>query len=368
MSPISHLSASLRRVPVRPIRGAWLLTAAFAVAIVLTQQANVVFPVPFLILMVTVAVSGALGGFFSGLVSGVLMSATILYFWWIGAGPEALTGTVLRAIAGCLTALLLGSYLGVMREQLSTLIVGLEERVADRTSDLQRLTDRLRKSESRLRRTTRHWIETEESQRRNLARNLHDDIGQGLTALHLNLENSRKSVAGNPRMQDLVTTSSELVGQISESVRQLSLNLRPSLLDDLGLVAAIREHAAVRFGNNGIGFEVRHKGSDEAIESNTNITAYRLVQEATMNILKHSGASHASIDIMIEPGTLAIDIADNGKGFDADMIEAESRHFGVVIMRERASMMAGSCEFHSQKGVGTTVEIRLPVSGEELIA
>ncbi|MDJ0700925.1 MAG: sensor histidine kinase [Woeseiaceae bacterium] len=365
MSVFSRLYDSLLRPPLRLFRGAWLVTAAISVVIVLAQHLNFFFPVPFLTLMVSVAASGALGGFASGLASGMLMSVAVLYFWWNGIGPEPLTGTLLRAIIGCSAALLLGSYLGIMREQLSTLISKLEQRVDERTADLQHLSERLRDSEHRLRRTTRHWIEMEESQRRNLARELHDDIGQGLTALHLNLENSRKYATDNPSIQDLVATSSQIVGQVSDSVRQLSLNLRPSLLDDLGLFAAIREHASARFGGAEIGFDIRHTGDDQAIDPSISITAYRLLQETTMNIIKHSDASHATISIAIEDSTLKIDVEDNGRGFDPIDSGAEQHHFGLVIMRERARMMAGSCEVRSEKGAGTTVEIRLPISEGE---
>lgn len=382
MSQRSHLPAWLLPVPQRLFRGAWLSTLAIVLTIVISEQAEFVFPMPFLVLLITVGASGALGGFASGMISGLLMTATILYFWSKGIGPEGLTGTLPRAILGCIVAVAIGSYLGLMREKISALLSELEarqldlkrvnrelaDRVAEQTADLQRVSDRLRDSQDRLVRVTRRWIETEEMERRNMARDLHDDIGQGLTALHLNLESSKKFVADVPHLQDFVVTATALINQTINSVRRLSMTLRPSILDDFGLIAATREHASMQFGMASIEYDLRHEGNDKVINSIISTTAFRLIQEAIKNVIKHSDASHASIGIQIKNDMLVVYVRDNGKGFEASQTDNESQHFGLISMLERASLMAGSCKIWSEPGNGTDIEITLPLSVEEVVA
>lgn len=201
-----------------------------------------------------------------------------------------------------------------------------------------------------------------------MARDLHDDIGQGLTALHLNLESSKKFVADVPHLQDFVVTATALVNQTINSVRRLSMTLRPSILDDFGLIAATREHASMQFGMASIEYDLRHEGNDKVINSIISTTAFRLIQEAIKNVIKHSDASHASIGIQIKNDMLVVHVRDNGNGFDPSQTDNESQHFGLISMRERASMMAGSCKIWSEPGNGTDIEITLPLSVEEVVA
>ena len=382
MNRQSYIPAWFLQVPQRLFPRAWLFTLAVVVTIAISERAEFLFPIPFLMLLTTVVVSGALGGLVSGLISGLLMTTTILYFWSQGAGPEALTGTPVRALLGSGVAVAVGSYIGLLREEFLALISELEarqlalarmnselaDRVAERTADLQQTSDRLRDSQNRLLRVARRWIEAEEMERRNLARDLHNDIGQGLTALHLNFEINTKSVADIPRLQQFVATSKELISQITDSVRQLSQHLRPSLLDDLGLIAAVREHASTQFDTAGIEYELRQEGNDELIDPNSSIIAYRLIQEAIMNVIKHSDASRVRIGIQIGDEMLVVRIQDNGKGFNTSQAGNESQHFGLTSMRERASMMAGSCKIRSEPNKGTDIEIMLPLFAEEVVA
>jgi signal transduction histidine kinase len=382
MKQRSHRPKPLLGVISRSMRGAWLFTLALVTAIAISQWTGFLFPIPFLLLLTTVVASGAVGGVVSGVLSGLLMAMTILYFWSQGVGPDALTGTLFRAIFGSVVAVAVGYYIGTMREQHSALISELEEQrralmrmnselsdqVAAQIAELQIASDRLRDSQARLLRAARRWVQTEEMERRNLARELHDDIGQGLTALHLNLEISKKAVEHDPGMQRLVTTSKELIGEITDSVRQLSMNLRPSLLDDLGLVAAAREHASIQFQKAGIDFKLHREGNDGLIAPDIGIIGFRLMQEAIKNIIQHSKASDARIDICVGDDNVVLRIKDNGKGFDSNQIGDESRHPGLTSMRERSRMMSGQCEIRSKPDEGTDVEIVLPLIVEEVMA
>ena len=382
MNRSPQLPVWLLAVPQHPFRRAWLVPAVLVAGIVIAQLAGIVIPILFLVLLTTVAAAGALGGLFSGLVSGLLMAATILYFWSQGVGPEPLTGHLLRATFGASVAVAAGSYLGLMRERISILIAELEERqhalevmnnelanrVSERTSELQHVSEQLHDSQERLLRVTRRWIETEELERRNLARELHNDIAQGLTALHLSLETSRQAVAEVPRLQRFVDTAKELIGQMTRSVRQLSRELRPSSLDDLGLIAAVREHASSQLNGTPIEYDLRHRGDDTVIDVNTRIIAYRLIQEAIKNVIRHSGASKVRISLDIGNESLEMHVTDDGSGFDTNQANTGLQYFGIVSMRERASMMSGSCDIRSAPGRGTDVRIVLPLMTEEAVA
>lgn len=385
--PLSMNQRSRRPAPIsglfqHSIRSAWLSTLGVVTAIAVAQWADVLLPIPFLLLLTTVVASGAIGGVVSGSISGLLMAMTIFYFWSQGMGPEALTGTLFRAILGSVVAVTVGYCVGRMREYYSARVSELEQReldfarqnrelsdrVDEQSVDLQLASDRLRDSRARLRRAARRWIRAEETERRALARELHNDIGQGLTALHLNLEIGKKSFEHDPQLQRMITTSKQLIGEIAHSVRQLSLILRPSVLDDLGFVAAVREHVSIQFNEANIDFEFNHEGDDALIAPDTRIVAYRLMQEAVRNVIQHSDASHARVDIRVGEDCVVFHIKDNGKGFDSNELSDESEHPGLTSMRERASLMSGSCEIRSKPHEGTDVAIMLPLIIEEIAA
>ncbi len=354
----------------RRLKMMWLLTLAMAIVVLIAQEADVVLPIPFMMVMlITVAVSGAAGGFVSGLVSGLLMSGMIVYFYLSELGPAPLTGTTARAAIGGLVAVGVGAYFGALRDRIVSLfeevqskrreLAAINDELADR---VEQRTRELRLSEARLRRVTRHWFEAEETERRSLARDLHDDVGQSLTALRMSLEGSKPSVVDHPELAQLCNTATDLVRTSIDSVRQLSLNLRPSLIDDLGLSAAVREYATRQLDVAGIKVRIRKTGDDTGIDSNTSITAYRLMQEAVSNVLKHSDATRVDIELAVADQQLELTIADNGKGFDPDLPRRESDSFGLVSMRERADMMDGKLEVSSSPGEGTTVRFTLPTT------
>ncbi|HTR82096.1 MAG TPA: PAS domain S-box protein [Bacteroidota bacterium] len=214
-----------------------------------------------------------------------------------------------------------------------------------------------------LRRLSHRLLEIQENERRQIARELHDEIGQILTATKIDLEVIRR----NPLPVDLINRLNDDVLMLDaclREVRNLSLDLRPSILDDLGLLAALRWQLE-RFQTK-VGFEGRliADGVSERFNPDLETICFRIAQEALTNIAKHSRASHVEIEMQRNGISLAMSIRDDGIGFDIDraMTDAiQSKSFGILGMQERVSLFGGVLEFKSIRGKGTSVEVRLPV-------
>jgi two-component system sensor histidine kinase UhpB len=222
---------------------------------------------------------------------------------------------------------------------------------------LRRAMDQLATARERLQRLSRRLLEVQEAERMHLARELHDDIGQGLTALKLNLEALQRGHDGAAlaaRVQEALETTRHTI----ERVRQLSLNLRPLQLDDLGLAAALRSHldrqaALGRFAPH---FEMQEVPARLPAEVET--ACFRVAQEAINNIVRHAKAGNVWLRLSVTGERLALSVRDDGAGFD---VEAAQRRavsggsLGVVSMEERVALAGGSFQIESAPGQGTVV-------------
>lgn len=371
-----------RKLLIRKKPHMWLLTLALAVSIGAADRAGLQVPIPFLLLMISVALSAAIGGLRAGLLAGAMMSGFILYAWVIGFGPAMLTGSLARALLGALVTIGFGTYLGALRDtnlrllralersrgELKKLNAELSERVEDRTRELAEATEQLQISQARLQRVTRRWLTTQETERRSVARDLHDDIGQSLTALRLSFEVGRMRFRQQPEVVEVLDTCKSLVDDIITSVRQLSLELRPAMLDDLGLFAAVEEHTTRQFAAGGPTLALHTNGDDRSLDTQMRVAVYRLVQEAVTNIVKHAQASAVSIDINATSRALAVVIRDDGVGFDTQQRFLESEHFGIVSMRERVGLINGELTITSTPGGGTELRVKVPMRPHEEVA
>jgi len=221
----------------------------------------------------------------------------------------------------------------------------------------------LHATEGRLRLLSHRLLEIQENERRQLARELHDEIGQILTATKIDLDVIRRTKLPDELNQRLNDDISMLDTCLRE-VRNLSLELRPSILDDLGLVAALRwqlERFQQRVGFAG---NLYTDGISERLDPAIETTCFRIAQEALTNIAKHAKAHHVEIEMKRRPSELTLTIHDDGDGFDIERATAdamENRSFGILGMQERASLFGGSFEFKSAIAKGTTVSVRLPI-------
>jgi len=210
---------------------------------------------------------------------------------------------------------------------------------------------------SELSRVSWHLLETQETTARRFSHELHDELGQSLTALKANLHALEIGGVLDPRrMADCVG----LVDQAIGNVRELSQLLHPTILDDFGLDAAIRwlaDHFTERTG-----VEVEYEGGFPArLGEETETHLFRICQEALTNVARHSGASSVRIGLGERGDKVTLTIADNGKGLPPGA--AEDRGMGLIGMRARARSAGGELRFHSAEGKGLTIEVEVAVRG-----
>ena len=230
-------------------------------------------------------------------------------------------------------------------------------------TELKRAMDARGAARERLQRLSRRLLEVQEAERRHLARELHDDIGQGLTALKLNLESlarGRDGVALEARIAEALETARHTI----ERVRQLSVNLRPLQLDDLGLAAALRSHLdrQAKLGGLAPHFEIQEVPLKLSADIET--ACFRVAQEAINNIVRHAKAANVWLRLFVAGERLALSVRDDGAGFDVSLAQrraAAGESLGVVSMEERVALAGGTLQIHSAPGQGTVIVASFPV-------
>jgi two-component system sensor histidine kinase UhpB len=225
------------------------------------------------------------------------------------------------------------------------------------------LSDEVKTSRESLAELSRRLLRAEEAERRRIAGELHDEIGQALTALRLNLQAMARNL-GAPTTTGRLDESIALVEHTIEQVRGLSLDLRPALLDDLGLVPALRSYVAglARRSNIEALFD-----ADEQIDRpcpDVETACYRIAQEALTNVARHAGAKTVRVELVRVGRAIRLIVADDGVGFDvpsATQRAVGGASLGLLGMRERASLLGGQLEIASEPGRGTEVRATFPL-------
>jgi len=217
-----------------------------------------------------------------------------------------------------------------------------------------------------LRSLSRRLVQVQELERRRIARELHDEIGQELTALRLNIEQGAAAAgeAAHASCREAQARVNKLLGL----VRELSLDLRPTMLDDLGLLPALIWQFDRYAALSQIKVQFKHLGLEgRRFSPEIETAAYRIVQEAMTNVLRHSRAKDVNITVWIsdQNQTLAIQIADDGAGFDVEASFQAGKSSGLSGMRERAALLGGRFMVQSVPGEGTTVTAELPLEANE---
>jgi signal transduction histidine kinase len=208
----------------------------------------------------------------------------------------------------------------------------------------------------RLEALSRRLVEVQETERREIGRELHDHVGQLLTGVKLLLESSRYRPLEDAGREEL----RELVNEVLARVRDLSMSLRPSMLDDLGLVPALVWHVERYSRQTGVEVDLRHSGLERRFPTQVETAAFRIVQEALTNVARHSGAARASAILTADARTLQLEVSDRGHGFDPAAATARASS-GLSGMRERARLLGGRLEIESSLGGGTRIAADLPV-------
>jgi signal transduction histidine kinase len=198
----------------------------------------------------------------------------------------------------------------------------------------------IREYADRMKILSQRLIDVQEAERRIIALELHDQIGQILTGLKLKLEMLARLPADEA--QNRLDEAQMLVNELLARTRELSLNLRPATLDHLGLLSALGRHFQKYTSNTNIPVDFQHTGLEgQRFQPELETAVFRIVQEALTNIARHSGADQATVNIWKNQNTLAVEIEDNGNGFDVEAVLSKSQSSGLTGMRERASLLGG---------------------------
>jgi signal transduction histidine kinase len=204
----------------------------------------------------------------------------------------------------------------------------------------------------------RRVVEAQELERRRLARELHDETGQALTSILLGLKALEERTA-DPASRAATEELRELVVSTLQDVRRLAVELRPSALDDFGLVAALERLTASFTEQTGISVDFQTALADERLPEEVETALYRIVQESLTNVVKHARARRVSILLARKGGTVKAVVEDDGQGFDT--VEQTSEGYGLVGMRERLALLGGRLEVESGRDGGTTIAAEVPV-------
>jgi two-component system, NarL family, sensor kinase len=243
------------------------------------------------------------------------------------------------------------------------------DRVRDITRANERLFARLIEGERRFRGLAKAVWKVQEDERRRLARELHDGLGQTLTALTLQLERLREKLDGEvpPELAARVDDSVEMARLALNESREMSRLLRPPVLDDLGVGAALSWLARTLEQRTGLKVELTLEGFDERLDPDLETLVFRLVQEALTNVLRHSGVDRAQVTLRRLGETLELRVADAGQGFDSEAalaVGGASAGSGLRGMRDRLELFGGRLEMASAPGEGTLVLAVVPLGGE----
>jgi two-component system sensor histidine kinase UhpB len=207
-------------------------------------------------------------------------------------------------------------------------------------------------------------IEVQENERRRISRELHDEIGQALYAIQFNLEMVDKDLPQTTAVvRGRLGEAKSLSSQTLTAMRQLSLDLRPTMLDDLGLVPTLRWYIQNFSNRLDIYSNFETMGFEEKLPPQIETAFYRIVQEALNNIAKHAQADRVEISLVKRDSRIYASIQDNGRGFDLDRVlhpESPERGFGIVGIQERVSLLGGQMEIQSTPGYGTLIDIEIP--------
>lgn len=233
-------------------------------------------------------------------------------------------------------------------------------------TERKRIEQTLRESEKGYQDLARKLVTAQEEERRRIAGELHDQMGQYLTALQLGLGSLEHLLSdNNPAARDCLDKIKGIAEEIDQQVDRLALELRPAALDDLGLREVLVNYIEEWSQRSGIRVDLQYRGfKQRCLPSNIEIVMYRVVQETLTNVLKHARAEHVGVILECRDNGVYVIIEDDGCGFDLGAIHcrpAADRSLGLLGMKERIELLGGTCQLESTPGVGTTMFCRVPL-------
>jgi signal transduction histidine kinase len=218
-----------------------------------------------------------------------------------------------------------------------------------------------------LRQLSHQILHAQEEERKRISRELHDEIAQSLVGINIHLAALTRETANNPKqLQDKIARTQLLVQQSVEVVHRFARELRPTTLDDLGLIPALQAFIKEFTKRTGIAvhFASFTPGRIKQLNVATRTAFYRVAQEALTNVSRHAQASRVEVSLVKIPGAICLKIKDNGKSFSARRVmhPRRNKRLGLIGMRERLEMVGGTLSLESAPGQGTTVEAQVPLT------
>ena len=272
-----------------------------------------------------------------------------LFFQWFGFPIQ-----FLRAAAAIGAAIYVTRFLRAFQVEADLKIAALQEARLKEASERGMLRAEL----------FRRVVAAQESERQRIARDLHDETGQALTAIGMGLRGLADSLPPQSKSsRDILHRLQALTGDSLKELQRIISDLRPSHLDDLGLSAALRWYAGRMQELTPLSVRLDIMGDEVPMDEAARITMFRIIQESLNNIIKHANATHVQIDLEFRETEVHILVRDNGAGFDLDEVKVRRSNrpsLGLAGMEERAALLGGTVQVHSRPGYGTEVEGRIP--------
>jgi signal transduction histidine kinase len=280
------------------------------------------------------------------------MLNTATFFNWFGFPIQAI-----RAVLAVVITISLLRAVYYAEEQRKRQFIDIQE---SRLEALEQVQIELIAREKMRQQLLRHTVIAQEEERARIARELHDETAQVLTAFTLYLAELQSAISGNIKANEQVQRMQSLSQHMSEEISRLVHDLRPVLLDDLGIVAALQYLASESNKRTGLDVRVEVKGERVRLDPQVETVLFRVTQEALTNITRHSRVNHAAIQLKFEPQQVSLLVCDHGVGFEPNGVHVGSEGLGHAGMRERAEAVNGQLIIQSSPGVGTTVEVLIP--------
>jgi two-component system sensor histidine kinase UhpB len=229
-------------------------------------------------------------------------------------------------------------------------------------TEQEQIAQRLSQQSKRVRAVSRRLVEIQESERRRLSAELHDLLGQNLTALGINLDIVHGELPSKltPAVTDRVMRMRAIVGEMVDTVRMVVSDLRPASLDSYGLAGALHSYAQIVQDRTGFEVRISTRGSELRLEPEVELALFRIAQEALQNAAKHSGAIGARVELSGEPEIVRMVVSDDGCGFRTDVERRINfRGFGLMLMQERADAIGATLSTATEPGHGTRVIVEM---------
>ena len=224
----------------------------------------------------------------------------------------------------------------------------------------QELFNEARSMQEKLRDLSRHLLRAQEEERTRISRELHDQVGQALTAINMHLTALRNAARPKAKLQKKLSDVQRLVEETMETVHHFARELRPPMLDHLGLLAALRSYVRSFHDRTGVRISFRAWLGVERLTSEQKTGLYRVAQESLTNVAKHAAASEVSVCIRSTHRGVTMEVKDNGKGFAVEQQSKNKKRLGLLGIRERVALLNGQCRIESAPRKGTTVCVQIP--------